>query len=155
MHDQKNREATISQEMNKACADSLLSAAQQFKTAYEAVKKEYPEIVLPKLWKPKFYLVCHGLELALKSFIVNQLPINVNIETYIKKIGHNLTTCLNDAKRHGLNILDPKEERLINKIAPDYKDKAFEYLLKGEGHDISVDEHYKLHAILNKLVEER
>jgi hypothetical protein len=73
------------------------------------------------------YLLSHGVELALKAYLRAQ---GLNL-TALRRIGHDLTRCLQEAERAGLDQwvrLEDSDRTLVDWINVYYGSKDFEYV---------------------------
>jgi HEPN domain-containing protein len=84
----------------------LFHRAMEFEQAYHAV----PE--MPPLSWPRYFLLCHSIELALKAF----LTLHGESESDLKLIGHDLKKLLKHAERRGLK-LEPDTQRAVKRLA--------------------------------------
>jgi hypothetical protein len=84
----------------------LFLRAMEFEKAYHAV----PE--MPPLSWPRYFLLCHSIELALKAF----LTFHGESESDLKLIGHDLKKLLKHAERCGLK-LTPGTQRAVKLLA--------------------------------------
>ena len=73
----------------------LFHRAMEFEKTYHAV----PE--MPPLSRPRYFLLCHAIELALKAF----LALHGESESDLRlKFGHDLKKVLKRAKEFGLTL---------------------------------------------------
>lgn len=81
---------------------------------------------------PAYYLYAHALELILKSFLRCK---EVTVERLRSRdLGHDLYEILKEARQKGLEVyvrLSPEQEAIIENISLYYKNKDFEYFLRG------------------------
>lgn len=112
----------------RTTARGLHRTAEEFLHGYKIISKEYPDLTAfcPNLglYKVRYYLLGHALELAFKSFLFNH---GVELDHLKHDIAHNLAQCLSLAKQKGLNIFDEQEETAINMLNAFYSKKMFEY----------------------------
>jgi hypothetical protein len=80
-------------------ADEFLKLAQVFLNAYRALPEPWAPIP-PYDW-PRYLLLCHSMELALKAFLHIK---GVSEQEMRKRYGHSLTKLLEAASSHGLVI---------------------------------------------------
>lgn len=82
-----------------------------------------------RLFKIRYYLLGHSLELIFKSFL---LKYGIELE-YLKgkKVGHDIIKCLNLANEKGFNVINKRERKTIEQLNFYYKDKQFEYSKNG------------------------
>jgi HEPN domain-containing protein len=88
----------------------LFHRAMEFEEAYHAV----PE--MPPLSWPRYFLLCHSIELALKAF----LTLHGESESDLMLIGHDLKKLLKHAEKCGLK-LDPDTQDAIKRLAKAHK----------------------------------
>jgi hypothetical protein len=89
----------MSPDQLKFRADEFLRLAQVFLSAYRALPEPWPPIP-PCDW-PRYFLLCHSMELALKAFLHIK---GVSEQEMRKRYGHSLTKLLEAASVHGLLI---------------------------------------------------
>lgn len=77
----------------------------------------------------RYFLYCHGIELALKAFLVSQ----GTTDKKLRRIGHDLIVAFKAARRYeSFKLLfDDKDRNLLAWLNSYYKDKEFEYLFVG------------------------
>jgi hypothetical protein len=95
--------------------------AEGFLGAYKSFEPDIP------FSPPKYYLVCHSLELALKSYLSMKGEPIKNLKS---NFGHNLRTILRKSKELGLDsvvALSEFELLEIEKANEWYNRKGFEY----------------------------
>ena len=82
-----------------------------------------------RLFKIRYYLLGHALELIFKSFLLTH---GIKLE-YLKgkKVGHDIIKCLNLANEKGFNVINKRERKTIEQLNFYYKDKQFEYSKNG------------------------
>jgi hypothetical protein len=77
---------------------------------------------------PLYLLYGHGIELALKAFLISQGVT----EKKLRDIGHDLTKALHAAQAHDSFESPPEYDlQVIDLLNPYYKGKEFEYLVPG------------------------
>jgi len=89
----------MSLDQMKFRADEFLTLAQVFLCAYRALPEPLPPIP-PYDW-PRYLLLCHSMELALKAFLHMK---GVSEQDMRRRYGHSLTKLLEAASGHGLII---------------------------------------------------
>lgn len=98
----------------------LVVYAENFLSAYKSFEPDVP------FSPPKYYLVCHSLELALKSYLLMETK---SMEE-LKKLGHGLGKILGKSREFGLDsvvVMSELENCAIDKANKWYKRKGFEY----------------------------
>jgi hypothetical protein len=93
----------------------LFQRAREFEQAYHAVPSA------PLSW-PRYFLLCHSIELALKAF----LTFHGESETDLKLIGHDLKKLLKQAERCGLK-LTPDTQDAIKRLARAHREHWARY----------------------------
>jgi len=76
---------------------------------------------------PKYYLVCHAIELILKSFIL----VSGGAEKELFDIGHDLLKAWDRANELGFEAKDKRTETLVQMLAPYHLDHRFRYRKTG------------------------
>jgi hypothetical protein len=94
----------------------LLQRAMEFEKAYYSV----PETP-PFSW-PRYFLLCHSIELALKAF----LTLHGESESDLKSAGHDLKKLLKRTERRGLK-LTPDTQDAIKRLARAHKEHWARY----------------------------
>jgi hypothetical protein len=75
-------------------------------------------------WLPMYYLICHSLELSLKSFLSER----GYDEKRLKGIGHSIKKCLVEAEGSGLRFsIPPPEANELLELDEHYTVKSLEY----------------------------
>ena len=77
----------------------LLERAEELRTYQKASKA-----------RPRFFLLCHAIELVLKAYIASRRPITD--DELKKRFGHDLTKLLDEAIRLGLNVSSSAESEI-------------------------------------------
>jgi hypothetical protein len=95
----------------------LFLRAREFEKAYYAV----PETP-PFSW-PRYFLLCHAIELALKAFLTLH---GVSEDDLMYDFGHDLKKLLKHAERHGLK-LTPETQEAIKRLARAHKEHWARY----------------------------
>lgn len=124
-------------------ADEFLRAA----TVVEASAKRHFDI-LP----PRYYLLGHSIELALKAFLLAKgvTPTELRLKQY--NMAHNLEKAL--VRAEGLGLADvvnipPKERTAIMLLNKTYGRKSYEYLETGSIHIPPTD---TLFSVVNRVL---
>jgi HEPN domain-containing protein len=82
-----------------------------------------------KKWLPIYFLICQSLELSLKSFLAER----GYDKGRLKKLGHDLMKCLDQAGRNGLEFsLSQERTNEMERISAYYAGKHLEYFFKQE-----------------------
>jgi hypothetical protein len=87
--------------------------ARQFLTAYD----DLPERPPPKSW-PRYFTLCHAIELALKGYLVALDPARRNI--FNEPLRHDLNLLMNEAISGGLS-LSAETQASINDLQQAHK----------------------------------
>lgn len=111
-------------------AYNLWSLADEFRSSGQLLMQSTRSSGLNVGIYPPYYMLCHGLELALKAF----LRAHGFNASKLKTLGHSLSECLKEAHKSGLplkvkltkNELD--NVRLIDQL---YHAKELEYIISG------------------------
>ncbi len=111
----------------KIISISLLKTSKEFLTGYQIIGAKNQSYKGPQpnlfLFKLRFHLISHALELAFKAFLcANGLTLR-----HLRSIGHNLNRCLEIAEQNGLNILNNDEKEIITRLNKYFCKKEFEY----------------------------
>jgi len=80
--------------------------------------------------QPLYFLLGHAIELSFKSYL---LARGESLER-LKRIGHDLNVCLDEAEKAGivdLVHLSPTDRALVTLMNRSYKSKEFEYRVTG------------------------
>jgi len=120
--------ATIEKIMVAKPAQGYWNYAREFLSAAEVINRSEPGECLI----PKYYLVCHALELGLKAFL-NHKGISVKV-LRSKKYGHDLRALFSLARQLGLRKefhYTSAQWRAIRNLYSHYHSKSFEYLKVG------------------------
>jgi hypothetical protein len=84
----------------------LLGRAVQFQRAFGELKEpNYP----PHDW-PRYFVLCHAIELALKAYLAHE---GATYEQLKDDFGHKLTELLTEATQKGLSLTTPTHEAII------------------------------------------
>lgn len=112
----------------------LIFAREYFKS-YETIQKNFPKIT--EVMHVKYYLLCHCIELTLKSELkFNKYPA-VKLKSPL--FGHDLDKLTLELRKYNIEIL-PKYLALMTSINIYYKTKQFEYPLIGYKKLVSLKE---------------
>lgn len=103
-------------------AVSLLSDTKGYLKAAQTLARE------PTLSLPLYFLLCHAIELILKSYLASQGAT----EKELKKIGHGLLRAYGRAQKKGFSPSDTRVPRIISWMTPFHEDFFFRY--RGTGH---------------------
>ena len=118
----KNKGGPISNERG------LIFTASQFLDAYKIISKKCSDLSHVEsnkfLYKARYYLLGHSLELSFKSYLVGK---GIKLNDLKKRLGHDLVKCLKDAEKQGLNIFDQKEVKTIELLNDNYIRPEFKY----------------------------
>jgi hypothetical protein len=101
--------------------------AMEFEKAYHAVPPPPP---FSWSW-PRYFLLCHAIELALKAF----LTLHGASEPDLKKIGHDLKKLLKHAEKFGLK-LTPDTQHAIERLARAHKEHWARYPREDDGEAV-------------------
>lgn len=107
---------------------NLWSLAKEFHDAARALMKENSGTLIGLASTPTFYLLSHGIELVLKAY----LRSTGGHAPYLKRLGHDLGRCLEQANQAGLSHhvqLDEKEQALMVLVNTYYHAKELEYVV--------------------------
>ena len=130
---------------------TLRRDAEDFFEAYKLVCSAHPDKskwnTNLELFKVKYYLESHALELYFKSLLLSQ---GVALDILKNKIKHDLDKCLKLCQEKGLCVFDEEQELTIELLNRSYKDKLFEYSQNGSMGLPSLDD---VEGIINKLKE--
>jgi hypothetical protein len=74
--------------------------------------------------RPTYFLLCHGVELALKAFLAAK---DASDEFIRKKVGHRLDKAFEESAALGLSDPESKFRQLVNFLAPFHDEYAFRY----------------------------
>jgi hypothetical protein len=117
-------------ELPKERAIGTLELARAFIIAgFNLSPIELPGIVRPPNF-PAYFLVCHGIELTLKSVLF----AHGTSEGNLRRIGHDLVKALESARavpESGVDAIPPADLDVINAAAGYYGGKEFEYVIPG------------------------
>lgn len=76
-----------------------------------------------RYWSISYYLICHALEISMKSYLV----LHGYDERYIRSLDHNLIRIKTVLKKKGYFFFTTDEEEIIRGINKYYSKKDFEY----------------------------
>jgi HEPN domain-containing protein len=92
-------------------------------------RPRYCRAARKKKWLPIYFLICQSLELSLKSFLAER----GYDKGRLKKLGHDLMKCLDQAGRNGLEFsLSQERTNEMERISAYYAGKHLEYFFKQE-----------------------
>jgi hypothetical protein len=83
----------------------FMQMAEQFFGGYMLIPERFP------IDYAKYFLFCHSLELALKSYLIH---LGDDVDNVRKLFGHDIEKLLVDCKKRGLSISDARVKRLSN-----------------------------------------
>lgn len=114
----------------------LLITGKDFKRACEIISEKYPDrhSSLPNmdLYKVRLYLIGHAFELLFKSILL-QCGVALAV-LKSKKFGHDIIALENKIEEFALFPLSETEKALLNLLNEYYKEKDFEYHVRGVKH---------------------
>lgn len=108
----------------RTTARGMFRYANDYYVAYELVQATHPKL---ELFEVKFYLLCHSLELAMKSVLRHRgesYPVLKNT------LGHDLEAIMNALISNGMTFV-PESQEMIVIVNLMYSAKEFEYALNG------------------------
>jgi hypothetical protein len=82
-------------------------------------------------YTPAYFLVVHGIELCLKSFLLYK---GVDVESLSKNYGHNLKKCLVESNARGLTVffeMNENDHRAFNLLVELNKEHQLRYIQTG------------------------
>lgn len=103
----------------------LLRFANDYYMAYLTLKQAYSKDI--ELISPKFYLLCHALELALKSWLRKE---GYTVKQLVK-LDHNLIALLSDIIEKYNVVFPPDAVQAIEQANYYYDTKQYEYYVRG------------------------
>lgn len=103
-------------------AVSLLSDTKGYLKAAQTLARE------ATLSLPLYFLLCHAMELILKSYLASQGAT----EKELRKIGHRLLRTYGRARKKGFSPSDARVPEIIRWMTPFHEDLFFRY--RGTGH---------------------
>ncbi|WP_414474311.1 hypothetical protein [Microvirga sp. M2] len=96
------------------------SEARSYAQAARVLGREYPDQML----RPRYFLLCHALELALKSFLAAHGADN----KALRQISHDLSAAYDQAKvKPGFPISDKLLQTLVELMSPEHEGYWFRY----------------------------
>jgi HEPN domain-containing protein len=119
----------------------LLLRALEFEKAYHAVP------AMPPLSWPRYFLLCHSIELALKAY----LTLHGESESDLIKIGHDLKKLLRHARKLGLT-LEPDTQEAIKLLARAHNEHWARYPKEFSGTVFTIEQFEKNAAELLQQV---
>jgi len=115
--------------MNRTNSMGLWTYAHQFIQAARAVANKRSCWGMPV---PAYYLVCHGIELALKAYLRGA---GWSVNDLKRRIGHDLSRCLDEEEKQGLanycNLSNDQRAAIHLANIYYYCKKEFEYITTG------------------------
>jgi hypothetical protein len=127
-------------------ARSYLTDSEAFLIAAQVLERSRSKRIT-FAFSPKYYLVCHAIELILKSFIL--VSGGKKRELMHPDLRHNLLSLFERATELGLAHNDPSFSVLIATIAPLHSEHRFRYRKTGF---ITVVETKQMSKIVEKLI---
>ena len=116
---------TLEEYEKRTTAMGLLNYTKEYYQGYETINASHPKDV--DCMAVKYFLLCHSLELALKSWL--RLKGLTYLE--LKSLGHNLEKCVKLlADKYDLHF-DPVTTQMIIHTNQYYSNKDFEYFVMG------------------------
>jgi hypothetical protein len=103
-------------------AAAMLSDAKPYLKAARALENEQA------IWSPRYFLLCHAIELILKSYLASRGAT----QKELKDLGHNMLKTYARARKLGLTPSDARTTEIIRWLSPFHKDLVFRYR-KGHG----------------------
>src|SRR5688500_13153277 len=101
------------------------SMAREYLLAAQAVIEKDRQATLGFAPRPTLLLLSHGIELALKAYLLAQ-GLTV---AQVTRIRHDLKGCLSESEASGLRILGRLDRKVIRFINRYYTKKGFEYVV--------------------------
>ena len=112
--------------MKKEASVGTWRMAEEYLQAASRLSEGLPKI---EISMPAYFLFCHAIELALKSFLISQGCT----EKGLREIGHDLETAMDEALKHeafDMHISD-RQKAVLRHVNPYYRGKQLEYLAVG------------------------
>jgi len=111
----------------------LLITGKDFKRACEIISEKYPDrhSSLPntELYKVRLYLIGHAFELLFKAILLQcGIPLT---DLKSKRFGHDIIVLVNKIEEYALFPLSDIDKALLNLLNVYYKEKDFEYHIRG------------------------
>lgn len=136
----------LTKNINGTTPRGLYNYACEFLEAFRVINEKDRKITY--LFPVKYYLLCHSLELGLKSYLRSK-GYSIN---KLKDLGHNLTEILEEAHKQKFDSLNTKKEKqIINLLNLYYFSKQFEYITVGFK---SVPEIMAVEKLVQKVLDE-
>jgi hypothetical protein len=104
-------------------AAALLTDARLYLKAAHALEDEQT------IWSPRYFLLCHAIELILKSYLASHDAS----QKELKDLGHNMLKAYARARKRGLKPSDPRTTEIIRWLSPFHKDLVFRYRKSSAG----------------------
>lgn len=122
------------------------SMAREYLLAAQILIEADRRAVLGFASHPTLLLLSHGIELALKAYLLSH---GLNAKE-LKKIRHDLVKALEEAENRGLRQLGRRDRQVVRWINEYYSKKEFEYVVEQGGRSLP---HVRiLDQVLVKLV---
>jgi hypothetical protein len=107
----------------KMLAVALLTGA----TSYLKAARALP--CAPAIWSPQYFLLCHAIELILKSYLASQGAT----EKELRQLGHKMLRAYSRARKKGFSPSDARTAEIIRWMSPFHEDLVFRYRKTGTG----------------------
>lgn len=105
----------------------MLYWSKEFFEAYKVIRKEKSHFIA--LYQVKFFLLCHAVELLLKSYL--QMKGYKVVELRKKRVGHNLSRLIEMVLEKKEISISKKDHSLLCIVSESYSQKEFEYFERG------------------------
>lgn len=119
----------IAREGGEITAINLFRTAEQYLIGYQSISRNSPnknESEDFSLWKVRYFLLGHSLEIGFKAFLVKK-GMELELLRRTKIAAHDLNKCFELALKKGLGIFSYDERKRIFLLNEYYKDSVFEY----------------------------
>jgi hypothetical protein len=124
----------------------LINYAKEYYKGYETINREHPKDI--DCLSVKYYLLCHSLELALKS----RLRLNGLSYLELKKLGHDLTKCIKILTEKYEFTFDSRTNEMITCLNQYYSNKEFEYFVMGyKSVPVITEIAQSVHSVIKKV----
>ena len=104
-------------------AAAVLTDAGLYLKAARALENEQA------IWSPRYFLLCHAIELILKSYLASHGAT----QKELKDLGHNLLKTYARARKQGLIPSDARTAEVVRWLSPFHKDLVFRYRKSSAG----------------------
>lgn len=122
---QEYRKAHKASEEERTSARGLLWYANDYYQAYQSLTEAHPKDI--ELLAPKFYLLCHSLELCMKSWLRHE----GHSTKQLRDFGHDLMAALTELiEKHDVTVA-PAGIQSIDLANRYYDTKQYEYFIQG------------------------